>query len=84
MEVILGLLVGFYARTVYDYVKRTFDLLKDKFEFDRSGVVKPQVSRHTRNQPIDLSTSTGGIRKLTPDEILMERAKERERKLKIL
>lgn len=83
LYLILGLIIGFYARTIFDYSKGAYTMLKEKFEYDKTGIVKPEFTRATRNQPRDLSSETGGIRKLTPDEVLTERAKERERRLQI-
>lgn len=60
-------------------------MLKEKSEYSKAGVVKPEITRgNTRKRPqeIDLTTSGGVIRRPTPDEILLNRMKERNENIK--
>ena len=84
LTLILGLLIGYYCRSVYEYVKNSYDMLRERFDAHQAGVVKPEVSRVTRKpiQEIDLTSDTGGIMRPTPDQILTERMKERNEKIK--
>lgn len=81
---ILGLLLGFYGRSVYDYVHGTYDMLREKFDAHQAGVVKPEVSRVTKKavQEIDLTSDTGGIMRPSPDQVLTARMKERNQNIK--
>jgi hypothetical protein len=82
LYLILGLLIGFYARAVFDAIHRAIALIIESQKRNESGVVRPNAVRATRNQAVDFTTETGGVRRMTPDEILTQRAKEREKRLK--
>jgi len=81
---VLGLLLGFYGRSIYDYVRGTYDMLREKFDAHQAGVVKPEVSRVTRKpiKEIDLTSDSGGIMRPTPDQVLTDRMKERNQRIK--
>lgn len=80
---VLGLIVGFYAWTIYWRIKRIYDLVKDGLDTP-GGVVRPNVSRVTKHTPIDLSGDAGPIRRMTPDEIKLANLKEREERARNL
>ena len=83
LTAILCLLLGFFGRTMYDYVKGTFDMLTEKFDSHKAGVVQPSVSRMTKSQPIDLSKKTSGvIPRPSPNQVLLNAQLEREKRLK--
>lgn len=78
LTLIIGLLLGFYGRTLYDRVNQLYAELQDRREAKQVGVVRPTgVPAATRSQPIDMSSDTGGIRKLSPQELEEERQKNR-------
>jgi hypothetical protein len=81
LTLILGLLAGFWAKDVTTRLRDIYDTHKDAAEFRKAGVVRPQVSRVTKGQPIDLTSSTGGIRKPTPAEVEERRQTERAQTL---
>jgi hypothetical protein len=80
--IIIGLLVGFYARVMFDYVKSIYVMLVEKHSSHKAGVVRPQVSQVTRNQPINLESQTGGVLRPSPNQVLLDAAAERDRRLK--
>lgn len=82
LSLILGLLSGFYGRTVHDRLNSIYAELRERKEAKNVGVVRPIGIPATRNQPIDLSTETGGIRKPTPMELEELRQVERARVLR--
>jgi hypothetical protein len=69
LAIILGLLAGFYARQVRDKLDVLIEDHKDRSFAKQVGVVRPEVSRATRQQPIDLSSDTGVVRRPRPGEI---------------
>jgi hypothetical protein len=84
LTLIVGLLLGYYGRTVLDYVKTIAERLKDKREYERAGVVRPGVTKvqSGTNEPIDLSSDTGGIRRPSPEQAMIANMKEREKRLR--
>lgn len=79
---ILGLLIGFYARDMRDKLKDIYTNYKEERFLRDAGPVKPERTRGpTRSQPIDLSSDTGPVMRPTPDEIIVANMKEREKKL---
>lgn len=84
LTLIIGLLVGYYARTVRDYVKQTRDMLLEKFDKHQAGVVAPTVSRATRQQPINLESETGGVMRPSPNQVALNAMIEREKKIKAM
>lgn len=82
LTLILGLAVGFYARQVLDKLNALYDEAVERREAKQVGVVKVQGIANTRNQPIDLISETGGIRKPSPLEIENARQDERARVLR--
>jgi hypothetical protein len=67
---------------MFDYVKSIYVMLVEKYSSHQAGVVKPQVSQVTRNQPINLQSETGGVTRPSPNQVLLDAAAERERRLK--
>lgn len=85
LTLILGLAIGFYGRKLYDYVKSIYDLLQYKFDSHSAGVVKPEVNKITKAEPINLEASeTGGVRRPSPEQILINNARARDARLKQL
>lgn len=79
LSLILGLLLGFYGRAMYDRLNQLYDEFKDRQEARNVGVVRPVGTPVTRNQPIDMTSETGGVRKPTPGEIEDQRQTDRAR-----
>ena len=78
---IIGLLVGYYARQVYDNIKDIQERLQAKREYTEAGIVRTKVTRITPQ--IDLTISpTGGVRRPTPDEYLIANMKGKDGRLK--
>lgn len=82
LTLLIGLVGGFYARSLFDYVKRIYELLADKFDSHKAGVVTPQVSRVTRGQPISLESETGGVTRPSPNQVALDAMKVREERIK--
>lgn len=82
LTLVIGLLVGFYGRTVYNYVYETYQMLRERFDVHQGGVVRPERTKVTRNQPVNLESESGPIMKMTPDQITLERMKERNATIK--
>lgn len=82
LTLIIGLLLGFYGRSVYDYVQRTYEMLQEKFDKHQAGVVTPSVSRVTRNQTINLESETGGVVRPSPNQVALDRMVERDKKIR--
>lgn len=83
LSLIIGLLVGYYANTIHRYVSHTFEEKKYQHDAKKAGVIKPEVTPVTRGRVINLKASKSGvIPRMSPDEILIHRAKEREERLK--
>lgn len=80
LSLILGLLVGYYCRQVYNMLKRLIDDLEWKQSAKQVGVVKPErTGGDTRSQPINLEDKGSGvIRRPTPDEIMLQNIKKQE------
>jgi len=79
---ILGLLAGFYAKEMYTMLKELYEAKTEEREANKAGVVRPVAGKVTKNTPIDLSSSTGSIPRMTPDQIELARIKERDRVLR--
>jgi hypothetical protein len=78
-----GLLIGFWAWMIYSKIRAIYLLVKDNLE-SPPGVVKLERHRPTRAQPINLESETGGIMRLTPEQVAVRNLKERERKVRTL
>lgn len=76
-SLILGLLIGYYGRQVYDKLNTLVDHYQDTREAKQVGVVRAQGTLATRNQPIDLSSDTGPIMRPTPQTIEDQRQEDR-------
>jgi hypothetical protein len=81
LSLIIGLLLGFYGRAMYDRLNQLHEEFKDRREAKEVGVVRPIGIPATKNQPIDLSSDTGGVRKPTPAEVEDQRQTNRARVL---
>jgi len=79
---IIGLLIGYYARSIYNYVRNTYEILADKYAKSQAGVVTPHVSKVTKNSPIDLQSTTGGVMRPSPNQVALDAMKAREEKLR--
>lgn len=82
LALILGLLLGFYGRTMYDRLNQIYEEFRERQEARQVGVVRPRGIPATKNQPIDLSSDTGGVRKPSPAEIENQRQEDRARILR--
>lgn len=80
-SLIIGLLLGFYGRAVYDKLNLLYEEQKDRREAKQVGVVRPVGMPVTKGQPIDLSSDTGGVMKPTPAAVEEQRQVERARVL---
>lgn len=87
LGIILGLLVGFYARQVYDMLKDIYDDYTERREASAAGVVKVQRNKVTRSEPLDMSAGGGVVMRPSPMQAgLLERselANEKERNAKL-
>lgn len=82
---ILGLLVGFYARSIYDMIKIIYDDYIERKQAQGVGVVQPNIQRGaTRNQPINLQSDSGVVHRPNPHLATVQAIKEREKKMKNL
>jgi hypothetical protein len=80
---ILGLLVGFYARTLHNMLSDIYKDFYERREASKAGVVKPIVSRgNARNIPIDLSKPTGVIHRITPEQVEVRRQQKRDDRIR--
>lgn len=77
LALIVGLLLGFYGRAMYDRLNQLYEEFQDRREAKEVGVVRPVGIPATKNQPIDMSSDTGGVRKPTPAEIEEQRQEHR-------
>lgn len=82
LSLILGLLLGFYGRAMYDRLNQLYAEFQDRREARQVGVVRPVGIPATKNVPIDMSSDTGGVRKPTPAEIENQRVEDRARILR--
>lgn len=83
LVLLIGLILGWYGRTVKDYVHQTFLILKESRDMKQAGVVKPEVRRgSTRVPETDLTSASGPIMRMSPNEVLAERMKERNENIK--
>lgn len=74
---VLGLLLGFYGRAMYDRLNKLYDEFRGRQEAKNVGVVRPAGIPITRSQPIDLSSDTGPVMRPTPAMIEEQRQTER-------
>ena len=80
LSLLIGLLAGFYCRDIYDKVKDIYDNYKKERFLQDAGVVRPAVSKVTKNQPINLESETGGVLRASPDQAKLNALKEREKR----
>jgi hypothetical protein len=83
---VLGLLAGFWAKDIYITIHAIKDQHSEAKAFSEAGVVRPQS--YTINRPIDLSkfngSSTGGVRRPTPEQAKLKAMEERDERLKAI
>jgi hypothetical protein len=82
LMLIIGLLAGYYARTVRDKVHGLYEMFRDRMETP-PGVVKPTVTRgQTRAQQVaevNLGIEDdegGGVLRPTPNQVELDRLAE--------
>lgn len=78
LSLLIGLLVGYFGRQVYDKLSDIHEYWRDKYDAHAAGVVRPTATRVTRNVPIDLSTDSGPVRRPTPQEANTRRLEARD------
>lgn len=83
LTLIVGLLLGFYGSKLYERLDTVIKLLRQPKE-PESGIVRPEASKNTRNQPIDLSRDTGPIMRPSPDQVIAANVREREKAVRNL
>ena len=82
LTLILGLLIGYWCKEVYQKLRLIVEQTKEQKIYNDSGIVRP-TSRVVRQ--VDLTVSdTGGVRRLTPDQAMLANIKEREARVKNL
>lgn len=84
LTLIIGVAVGWYAERVLLYLKDIRSRLRESKEYKESGVVRPGVTpvKSSTAQPMDMSSTTGGVRRRTADEYMLANIKEREQRVK--
>lgn len=73
LSLILGLLLGFYGRTMYDKLNQLHEEFTERRAAKQVGVVRPVGIPITKNQPIDLSSDTGPVMRATPQQLEEQR-----------
>lgn len=63
-------------------LKELYEAKHEEREYSKAGVVRPTGGKVTRQTPIDLTTETGSIPRMTPDQIELARIKERDQILR--
>lgn len=83
---IVGTHIGFWCREVWKKLNQIRADIAEKRLYEESGIVKPIVTPVNRGQVprVDLTTSSGGVRRPTPDEVLIANQKRRDEHLKSL
>ena len=81
LSLVIGLLVGYWAKEVYIKLNQLHEDYVERKQAKEVGVVRPS-RRPVNNQPIDLSSETGGIRRLSPDQYILANQRERDEKVK--
>lgn len=76
LSLIIGLLLGYYGRQMYDMLKELYEDRKEQREAQKAGVIKPIGTKVTRHTPTDTETPTGSIKRMTPDQIFLDKHKE--------
>ena len=82
LGLILGVLAGYYARTIYNMLKTFYDDYTERKMVKETGVIRPVGRQVTKNQPINLESETGGVIRLSPNQVAIQNLREREQKLK--
>lgn len=81
LGLILGLLLGFYGRAIYNRLDALYEQKKDEREAKNVGVVRIRGVRGSRDQPIDLSSDTGSVLRPSPAKVEDQRQAERAQML---
>lgn len=74
---IIALLIGYYARQLYDKVNYIYQDWHELQEAKKAGVVRPTRMKATKAQPIDLGTDSGPVKRMSPAQLEEERQEER-------
>lgn len=82
LYIIIGMLAGWYAKEVYRRLDVLYKAKQEEHQAKQAGVIRPTPIKATRSQPIDLTSQTGGIMRLTPEQHALARQKERDAQLK--
>ena len=80
LTALIGLLVGFYARSMYDMLRKLTNYFKDRLETP-AGVVRPTGQMLPPPQQAPRS-ETGGIRAPNPEQYVIQNMKARDEQLK--
>jgi hypothetical protein len=83
LSLILGLLLGFYGRAVYDRLNQLYAEAVERRLAKEVGVVRPVGIPVTKNQPLDRSSDTGPVMRASPAALEEMRQAERAEKLRI-
>lgn len=78
---ILGLQIGYWAKEVYSKLVEIQAKQKENKVYGKAGVVRAQS---TQMPVVDLTSPSGGVRRLRPDDYLIANMKDRDEKLKKL
>lgn len=81
LGLLIGLASGFYAYDLRWRVNHMLTAQREQRQAKQTGVVRPERRLNTRSQPIDLSTNTGSIMRLTPEQHALRAQKERNDRL---
>lgn len=82
LTLITGLLLGFYGRAMYDKLTQLYEEFVERREAKQVGVVRPVGTPVTKNQPIDLTSDTGGVMRPRPAALEDIRQEDRARILR--
>lgn len=83
LTLILGLIVGYYARSIHDMLTKLSSYFKDRLETP-SGVVRPGGTL-LRNEPSATgNTDSGGVIRPNPDMYMAQNQRARDEALKNL
>jgi len=82
LGITLGLLIGYWGQAVYNKLLTLQAELKERRLYEESGIVKPRVTPVQQIPRVDLTSPTGGVRRPSPDEVLIQNMKDRDAHLK--
>lgn len=83
LTLIIGLLLGFYGRMIYDRLNMLVEIRREEHEAKKVGVVRVTRETVNPNEPIDLSAPGGGVvKRQTPAQAEEQRQIVRDRILR--